>query len=293
MVFPTLPAPINPRLLFANSRPVAPVCSTKPPPIPVHKSHIQHAVLLPPNTPTTNEFNTNLSSNRRTGPALPDCTRHVPASQPAEPHDSEGDDISEEDLSRALQDLAQSVGIWEHVLQTDEDAAPPPPCSCHDLPVGSCPERKERLVNQISLCSSFGVANMDGAKSPLSNPSFNHQVWRDALGFYFDADEIANAIQYGWDPSFTSRPYPKDATRNNASAMQFPEHVLHYVDKELGFGALVGPFLPSELPFLVFRSPFGSVKKIGSFWRRTVTDCSQLSSGINAFIDPRSHRGAP
>ena len=134
---------------------------------------------------------------------------------------------------------------------------------------------------------------MDGARSPLVNPSFQHQIWRDALGAYFDADEIAKAIQFGWDPSFTSRPFPKDAVRNNASALQFPEHVLHYVDKELGFGALVGPFHPSELPFQVFRSPFGSVKKIGSKWRRTVTDCSQLSSGINAYIDPRYHRGSP
>ena len=113
------------------------------------------------------------------------------------------------------------------------------------------------------------------------------------MGSYFDASEIADAILYGWDLSFTEVPFPKDAVRNNASALQFPEHVLHYVEKEVGFGALVGPFEAHELPFRVYRSPFGSVFKPKSKWRRTVTDCSQVSGGINSFIDPRFHRGSP
>ena len=92
------------------------------------------------------------------------------------------------------------------------------------------------------------------------------------MGSYFDAGEIADAILYGWDLSFTEVPFPKDAVRNNASALQFPEHVLHYVEKEVGFGALVGPFEAHELPFRVYRSPFGSVFKPKSKWRRTVTD---------------------
>ena len=135
---------------------------------------------------------------------------------------------------------------------------------------------------------------MDGAKLPLEFPSFSGDVWQAALGSYFDAKELVAAIRFGWDMSFTSdNPKPKDATRNNQSAMLFPEHVSHYVKKELGFGSLAGPFKPSELPFPIFRSPFGSVKKVKSFWRRTVTDCSQINSGINFFIDPKSHRGAP
>ena len=290
-----LGVPTNLRRLFASSRPVAPVCSPKPqtPSTNTNFSH-NHAVILPPNLPNIEKTNNLSNILPRTGGVSPSPPRAPWLSQsPGLPQDWDDDDILDEAFSGALQDLALSVGIWEHVLQTDKDTTPPPPCSCHSSSVGSCPEIKERLVSQISLCSSFGVHNMDGGRSPLINPSFQHQVWRDALGFYFDADEIAKAIQFGWDPSFSTLPYPKDAVRNNASALQFPEHVLHYVDKELGFGALVGPFHSSELPFQVFRSPFGSVKKIGSKWRRTVTDCSQLSSGINSYIDPRFHRGAP
>ena len=134
---------------------------------------------------------------------------------------------------------------------------------------------------------------MDGAKIPLLSPSFDADVWEAALGTYFDAKEIVDAIRYGWDVSFCEPPNPKDAWRNNASAMQFPEHVWHYVEKELSFGSLVAPFKMGDLPFKAFRIPFGSVLKVKSKWRRSVTDCSQVEGGINSFINPRYQRGAP
>ena len=134
---------------------------------------------------------------------------------------------------------------------------------------------------------------MDGARIPLLCPSFPADAWEEVMGSYFDAKELVSAIRFGWDMSFVESPHPKDAWRNNASAMQFPEHVKHYVDKELTFGSLVGPFDRAELPFPFYRSPFGSVDKKGSKWRRTVTDCSQITGGINSFVDPRSHRSVP
>ena len=134
---------------------------------------------------------------------------------------------------------------------------------------------------------------MDGAKVPLLDPPFSAEVWRKALGSYFDAPELVAALLYGWDMDFFQVPHPKDAHRNNGSAEQFPEHVLHYVHDELAYGCLVGPFKPGELTFPFYRSPFGSVDKKKSFWRRIVTDCSQLTDGINAYIDPSSHRGKP
>ena len=41
--------------------------------------------------------------------------------------------------------------------------------------------------------------------------------------------------------------------------MQITEHVSNYVEKEVPFGFLVGPFKSSELQFKFFRSPFGSM----------------------------------
>ena len=288
-------ATTSPKLLFASSRPLAPACLSKPLPVPETKQSCNtHIKPILPSIPTISEHTNLFKDSPRTGDAHPVFSGPSQAVQLSDPVQVlDDDDLSEEDFSGALQELAHSVGIWEHALQADDGAAAPPPCACHSLPRGSCPEVKQRLVKLISLCCSFGLPNMDGARSSLVNPTFQHSVWREAMGSYFDADEIAKAIQFGWDPSFTTVPYPRDAIRNNTSAIQFPEHVLHYVDKEPDFGSLVGPFSMADLPFKIYRSPFGSVIKVGSEWRRIVVDCSQLSSGINFFIDPRSHRGAP
>ena len=198
------------------------------------------------------------------------------------------------DLDEGLQELAQMEGIWHHTLQSCDETPAPPPCSCHGSPIGACPAFMAQLVHTIVQCNLVSGANMDGARIPIQCPSFDASVWKAALGKYFDAGELVAALYYGWDMDFTvDSPKPKDAIRNNASAMQFPEHVDHYVEKEQIFGSLVGPFEPGSLPFPFYRSPFGSVLKVKSKWRRTVTDCSQLDLGINAYIDPSRHRSVP
>ena len=270
---------------------MAPVYSPKPSPQSETNNIInnKHAVILPSHN---NHNNSSVSLPQGSVVSQETQPSEVSSGDPSLQDNGE-EDVADEVLDLLLHDLAQSVAIWEHSLQSDSGAAMPPPCGCHAAPVGSCPTVKDQLIKNIVLCRSFGVPNMDGARIPLPNPSFNYQVWKEALGSYFDAKEVSDAIIFGWDPSFISPPQPKDALRNNASALQFPKHVLHYVEKEVGFGALVGPFDPSELPFRIFRSPFGSVFKFASEWRRTVTDCTQVFGGINSFIDPRSHRGAP
>ena len=202
--------------------------------------------------------------------------------------------ISDQEHDEGLEELAQMEGIWHHTLQSCEETPTPPPCTCHGTPIGACPQFMANLVDCIVRCNATPGANMDGALVPIECPSFDASVWKAAMGNYFDADEITAAITYGWDISFTQeKPNPKDAIRNNGSAMQFPEHVDHYIEKEQSFGSIVGPFVPESLPFPFFRSPFGSVLKEKSVWRRTVTDCSQLDSGINSFINPKIHRSAP
>ena len=269
--------------LFASSSPVAPVCYTKPPPDPEKDKVItnkpENIYILPSHH--------NTQSNEPVSPAESPRVKS-PEVLPPSPVEEDGE-LSEE----VLIDLAQIEDVWNHCMESDQEAVSPSKCSCHSLPRGSCPKFKADFISQIVSCRAFPLPNMDGAKLPLLYPSFDADVWEASLGSYFDAREIVDAIRYGWDISFSEQPNPKDAWRNNSSAMQFPEHVWHYVEKELQFGSLVGPFKPEDLPFKFFRSPFGSVLKKLSKWRRTVTDCSQLEAGINAFINPRYHRGAP
>ena len=58
---------------------------------------------------------------------------------------------------------------------------------------------------------------MDGARIPLMYPSFNADIWEAALGSYFDAEEIVDAIRFGWDVSFFEQPNPKPQSSNSQS----------------------------------------------------------------------------
>ena len=102
-------------------------------------------------------------------------------------------------------------------------------------------------------------ATMTG--EPLHDPSFPVQVWKQMLHKYFDEPEIMRGMEYGWDVSLTAPPAPKDAKWNLQGASLFQNDVQSYVDQELSFGSLVGPFQEGELPFKVFCSPVNTVAK--------------------------------
>ena len=278
--------------LFGVSRSVAPSCSQKPAVSVPEKAQVNNTISHTYFGP----ISTNSPGSGVAHPAGLHPNRSGPVSlrDHDESSDPDDDEFPDDDLSDDVVDsLAQMEGIWLHTLHSAEDAVPPPVCTCHSLAKGSCPEFKWNFVQNIVQCRQVPGPNMDGARVPLLCPSFPAETRESAMASYFDAKELVTAIKYGWDINFCEHPFPKDAQRNNGSAMQYPTHVLHYVDKELSFGSLVGPFRPDELPFRIFRSPFGFVDKVGSEWRRTVTDCSQLISGINAFIDPSTHRSVP
>ena len=170
-----------------------------------------------------------------------------------------------------------------------DDSPEPPPCTCHHLPRGSCPRFIEEIVNQTMLVRQSGLPNMDGLRSSVSTELIP-AAWDTLLKNYFDHDELLNGVRFGMDLSFNGDPSPRNRTTNHPSAMQHMEDIDKYVAKELQFGALVGP-LPAHIPFPVFASPLASVPKPKTNSTRTITDCSQGSSGINTWIDAHLHRG--
>ena len=192
-----------------------------------------------------------------------------------------------------VDDIHTDEALWSQFRASDDLAEPFAPCPCHQKPRGSCPSFKQYHVDRISrgLRQTGITPNMDGLREPLKFPSFPIETWKWAMSGYFDAHEILQAMQYGWDVSFTEHPKPKDAKWNLQGASLFENDVQIYVDQELQFGALVGPFEDSELPFKTYCSPLNTVIKKNSEVRRTVVDCTQLDLGINSFIDAHVHRG--
>ena len=196
-------------------------------------------------------------------------------------------------VNDSVDDILTQEAVWLSFKSSDDHADPYDPCSCHDKPRGSCPEIKAYQVDRIArgLNSTDLTPNMDGLKEPLKFPSFPLDVWEWALRGYFDGDEILRGFRYGWDVSFTGQPEPRDAKWNLQGASLFEKDVQTYIDQELKFGALVGPFNESEFPFRVYCSPLNTVPKKNSLTRRTVVDCTQLDFGINSYIDAHMHRG--
>ena len=207
--------------------------------------------------------------------------------------DELADDLETPQASDRVAHLLEDANLWSRYVDADLGGEPPPPCQCHQMARGSCPDFKSYLVDRISrgLDQTGLTPNMDGLREPLRFPSFPVEVWRRSLEGYFDAHEIVQGFEFGWDVSFVSEPRPKNAQWNLQGASLFEKDVQVYVDQESKFGTLVGPFVESELPFKIFCSPLNTVTKKNSITRRTVVDCTQLERGVNAFIDAHLHRG--
>ena len=130
---------------------------------------------------------------------------------------------------------------------THED---PGPCQCHGSLVGSCPSVINEHVQLVSAIRAHpsGLPNMDGAKIEIPNKELDPNAWDNILGSFYNKECLVNSFRYGWDMSLLPDPYPRDSPQNHPSALEHSSHVSKYVDKELQFGALVGP-LPDDLPF--------------------------------------------
>ena len=164
---------------------------------------------------------------------------------------------------------------------------------CQGLPKGSRPCFKSSTIELVYQVYSSGVPNRDGLQIPLVDHSLNHEAWDAWLGHYFDKTDIVESVKFGWDLGLDANPSPRDARNNHPSANEFDSHVQAYIDAELGFGALAGPYDEGDFPFPVAACPLGTVPKTGSDTRRTITDCTFSGFGINEWISKQTYRGQP
>jgi hypothetical protein len=174
----------------------------------------------------------------------------------------------------------------------DSCPAVPPPCTCCDLPLGSCSNFIDHRLELIFQVHNSGVPNQDSLRVPI--PSSLHSVaWATHLHNYWDLLPIMEGIVYGWDIGVVGPATPSSATRNHPSAVEHIDDVRAYVAEELAHGALLGPLKRHLLPFKVAVTPLGAVPKLNSARRRIITDCSFSGKGINAWIPKQWYRGQP
>jgi len=135
------------------------------------------------------------------------------------------------------------------------------------------------------LVAQTGLPNAYGAKLPVIT-NLKVDAWDYYLKDYHDQN-VPLFLRYGWPIDYTADRWPVSSTKNHPSADQYTEHINHYIDVELSYQAIAGPFQTNPLHQPLICSPLQTVPKRGSTHRRVVMDLSfpdshSVNSGISS-----------
>ena len=123
-----------------------------------------------------------------------------------------------------------------------------------------------------------GVYNHVGARVPIPS-GLNVQAWKQYLEDY-RVPNLVMYLEYGWPINF-DREQPLVSTfQNHPSARRYPEDVEHYIDTELGLGALLGPFRGPPVRYTHI-SPLMTKPKKDAKFRRVIMDLSWPDGASN------------
>ena len=104
---------------------------------------------------------------------------------------------------------------------------------------------------------------------------------------------LVDYIQYGWPINFDRFSPLCPTHRNHPSVERFGADIEHYINSELGHGALVGPFRGPPVPNF-HTSPLMTEPKKDAAHRRVIMDLSwPKGATINDGIDPVSYIDGP
>ena len=132
-------------------------------------------------------------------------------------------------------------------------------------------ERNEQLRDIFEEVTARGVYNMQGARRRVPS-GLCIEAWRHYLHDYEDPN-LVDCLAFGWPIDFQRSAPLQPTDFNHPSARQFSEHVDFYIQTELGWGALAGPF--TEPPVSYFHSsPLMTRPKKDSEKRRVIVDLS-------------------
>ena len=101
-------------------------------------------------------------------------------------------------------------------------------------------------VIQDIIASQHGLPNAFGARIPVLTP-LNIPAWESKLLDYHDR-LIEDFLRYDWPVSYTANQPPISTEKNHSSAISYADHVQHYVNTELRYHAIAGPFRNNPFP---------------------------------------------
>ena len=125
-------------------------------------------------------------------------------------------------------------------------------------------ENKFEPINFHASVYSSGLPNFKGQKLPA--PSYmNIVLWHELITGY-QGIEVVDIFTYSWPHGSVKETLPVTAIKNHKSVQQFSGHIDDYIQKELSYGAIIGPFEehPFDIPIVI--SPLSSVPN-GTVWK--------------------------
>ena len=128
-----------------------------------------------------------------------------------------------------------------------------------------------------------GTYNFVGARQRVPS-GLSISAWKQYLIGYEDK-QLVQLLEFGWPINFDRSAILMSTMHNHASAVQHGQDIQHYVDTELGHGALLGPFdEPPVAPTHI--SPLMTRPKKGSSHRRIIMDLSwPAGAAVNDGVD--------
>ena len=132
-------------------------------------------------------------------------------------------------------------------------------------------DHNELLREIFDAVASHGTYNVWGARTRVPS-GLCIEAWREYLRDYEDPN-LVDFLAYGWPINFDRRLVLEQSYINHTSARHHDSDVVHYIDTEMGWGALAGPF---EGPPVVYfhSSPLMTRPKKDSDRRRVIVDLS-------------------
>ena len=150
----------------------------------------------------------------------------------------------------------------------------------------------ETDILNCKLVEASGVPNFQGCRIPLET-HLNLDVWERLLSDYHDR-EVVQFLKFGFPINFEGYLdlQENQVVSNHRGALEFPDQIQHFLDEELSYGAILGPFDTSPFDEPCKLSPLNSVEKKDSNKRRIILDLSfPTGASVNDGIPKQQYLG--
>ena len=118
----------------------------------------------------------------------------------------------------------------------------------------------------------------------------NYQEWEKRLGNYWD-QQLLYLIKYGFPLDFDTSAILESNHKNHRSAIAFPKDIEEYINEEVKFQAIYGPYETPPIPNLHV-SPLMTREKPGAAHRRVIMDLSfPQGRAVNSHISKDKYLG--